>query len=181
MEEELGPFGQLPFLRTYTLTMPCFSLPSGVNRSEVTGQLTEAGHTPTSRFPGLAGQVVRKASPKSSEGLNSVIHGVQAYTHPDGSIFIFKHIGDEFPTYGQVHAADTPASFLNGHVPVPMKGEPNHYTDATPQPVLVIQANIVEGGLLICFAEMHIHGCKRARPSHPSLCKGMQRRGFQSF
>lgn len=77
MEEELGPFGQLPFLRTYTLMMPCFSLPNAVNRSEVMEQLTHAGHMLTSRFPWLAGQVVRKAPLNGSEGTNSGVYGVQ--------------------------------------------------------------------------------------------------------
>lgn len=156
MEEELGPFGQLPFLRMYTLMMPCFSLPNGVDRSKVVGRLTHAGHTLTSRYPWLAGQVVRKAPPNGSEGTNSGIYGIQPYTHPGGSIVTFKRINDGFPTYGQVHAADAPASFLDGHILAPMKGQPDHYTDSTPQPVLVIQADFIEGDLLLCFAGMHM-------------------------
>ena len=156
MEEDLGPFGQLPFLRAYTLMMPCFSLPNGVERSNIVGTLTHAGRTLTSSFPWLGGQVVRKAPAIGSEGTNSGVYGIQPWSHPGGSIVTFKYISDEFPTYGQIHAADAPASLLDGHTLAPMKGVPDHYTDSTPQPVLIIQANFIEGGLLLCFAGMHM-------------------------
>ncbi len=136
--------------------MPCFSLPDGVDRSKIMRQLTHAGHALTSSFPWLAGQVVRKAPPKGSEGINSGTYGIQPYIHPGSSIVTFKHISDGFPTYGQIHAADAPASLLDGHILAPMRGLPDYYTDSTPQPVLIIQANFIEGGLLLCFAGMHM-------------------------
>ena len=156
--EELGPFDQLPFLRTYTLMMLCFSLPPSVDRSELRSRLFRAAQTLTSSFPFLAGQVIREPSTQEGPQAHSGTYQIRPYKRPseNDSVCLVKDVSDTSPGYDQIYEARAPASLLDGHTLAPLKGQPDHYTDSDPQPVLVIQANWVQGGLLLCFAGMHM-------------------------
>ena len=51
--------------------------------------------------------------------------------------------------------ANAPFSMLDGGILCPMKGMGYQYDETTVQPVFIVQANFIDGGLLLCFASMH--------------------------
>ncbi len=152
--EQLGPFDPMAFLRTYTIMMLCFPLDENVDHSKVISILESACQSLTKSIPFLAGQVKHDPD-EPGEQFKSGLYHIVPYEHPNGSILRVKHLLNDFPAYEQISKAKAPSAMLDGGILSPEKGLPDHPTDADTCPVLVVQANFVRGGLLLCFAGMH--------------------------
>lgn len=57
-------------------------------------------------------------------------------------------------SYEEILKADVPFAMLDGDVISPMKGMGYQYKAEIELPV-IMQANFIRGGLLLCFASMH--------------------------
>ncbi|KAI4216664.1 MAG: hypothetical protein LQ351_001153 [Letrouitia transgressa] len=149
--------------------MLCFPLPQNVDHSRVTPTLQQATRRLTEVIPWLGGQVVSQ-----KEAGKSDIYQVVAY---DAPVLRIKHL-DEFPSYEEFRKARAPASILDANITAPMKGFPDSADPSVPKPVLVIQANFLSGGLILCFAGMHNvmdgTGLGQLVKHFATLCRGEQ-------
>ncbi|KAL8761495.1 MAG: hypothetical protein Q9184_002374 [Pyrenodesmia sp. 2 TL-2023] len=131
----------------------CFPLASDIERSKVIQTLQDAATALLKAIPILAGQVVNHKD-ENVQVPNSGTFQVEPYHHPNDSPLRINVL-DDFVSYAQLRDSKAPASLLNGALTAPMKGYPDHYGDSDVTPVIVIRANLIPGGLLLCFAGMH--------------------------
>lgn len=149
----LSVLDQLPFMRTYTQMLLCFPIAADVERSEIIKTLQDAATALLEAIPILAGQVINHKD-ENLQVPSSGTFRVEPYDHPNGSPLRINVL-DDFISYAQLRDSKAPASLLDGALTAPMKGYPDHYGDSDVTPVLVIRANLIPGGLLLCFAGMH--------------------------
>ena len=152
--EQFGPFDQTEFLKTYTIMMISFPLEENVDRSKVVSTLEAACKSLARSIPFLAGQV--KFDPdEPGEHFKSGLFRIVTYGHPNGSLLRIKYLSDDFPSYHEISDAKAPSAMLDGSILSTEKGLPDRPADSDTCPVLVIQANFIHGGLLLCFSGMH--------------------------
>ncbi|KAL8700887.1 MAG: hypothetical protein Q9201_005207 [Fulgogasparrea decipioides] len=149
----LSVLDQLPFMRTFTQMLLCFPVAAASDRSRIVSTLQQATANLLQVIPSLAGQIQNLKDEESSIQSSGTFR-VVPYTHPDGSALRVKYL-DDFPSYDDLRHAKAPASMLDGNILAPMKGFPDHYTDADVTPAFIVQANFIPGGLLLCFSGMH--------------------------
>ena len=150
---ELSVLDQLPFMRTYTQILLCFPLAPYADRTTIVKVLQQATTALAEALPILAGQV-QNHKDGSCQVKSTGTFRVVPYSHPSGSIFTSKVL-DDWHTYRDLSNSKAPASMLDGSVTAPMKGFPDHCTDADVTPVFFVQANFIPGGLILCFSGMH--------------------------
>ena len=150
--EILGPFDQLPCLRTCSQMLLCFPLAEDVLLSDVVACLERSLQAVTTSFPLLGGQVVLESGGDLVQNTSGTLRIVP---YEEGSYIRFKDLAGELLCYDEISNTRAPFSLLSGETLAPMKSLPYHYKGSTGTPVLVVQANFVPGGLLLCFAGMH--------------------------
>lgn len=146
----LGPFGQMPSLSTYTIITLGFSLP---DPSNLEATLSSAANSIVSSFPWLAGQVVVDHSDSHSDGTETPSSGIFkiAEYEPHSGPSKFVHIKDctsLCPSFAELSAARAPTSMIDGSIVSPAYGFGACYPEEVVKPVVVMQANIIVGGLL---------------------------------
>lgn len=152
--EELAIMDQLPFMNFYSQMMVCFPLAGTSDKSEIIADLEKGLQTLTRVFPFLNKQVVREHDTGCTV-TSSGTHKLAPRDNANELLLRVNQLADNFPTYEQLSRSRAPASMLNSSVLAPMKSIPETCDFSSPQPVLVIQANFITGGLLLCFAAMH--------------------------
>lgn len=146
-----GVFGQLCW-DTYTLVILGFRDQPGSTRDQVLSTLDASALRLLEAYPFLAGQVVKRGRTSTNSGTYEII----PYPPHDGKSPVRRKDCTELcPSYDEMLAADAPFAMLDGDVICPMKGMGYAYGEDTELPVLIVQANFVSGGLLLCFACMH--------------------------
>ncbi|KAK5999263.1 O-acetyltransferase epaC [Cladobotryum mycophilum] len=148
---QLGIFGQLCW-DTYTVALLGFTVSQGVTREETVETLDRAALKLLEAFPFLAGQIVRRGRTSTNSGKYEII---PYPPHEGKSPVRHKDCTKLCPSYDRIIKAEAPFALLDGDILCPMKGLGYAYDESTEQPVLIIQANYVKGGLLLCFAGMH--------------------------
>lgn len=149
---ELSPFDQLPFFWTYSEILLLFPLNEGIQTSKVIANLEQGVQALKEHFPFLAGQIVIEKDEACQEPITGTVRIVPYDGEP---MLRVKHLPESFQSYDQLQKSKAPASMLDGQVLAPMKAIPERYDGTTTTPVLIIQANFVTGGLILCFAAMH--------------------------
>ncbi|EJT69933.1 hypothetical protein GGTG_12816 [Gaeumannomyces tritici R3-111a-1] len=151
--------GSLPMLRRYSLISLFFRLAddsTGAQEKVVT-HLQQALASLASAVPWLAGRVVFEGSDATRSGIRHIV------SHR-GTIPLFvKHLGQTtaadhggFPSFAQLQDADFPMAFLDSDVLVPRIAI--SWDSTNPDivaPVLVLQANFVDGGLVLTVCSNH--------------------------
>ncbi|KAI4140334.1 MAG: hypothetical protein L6R39_005841 [Caloplaca ligustica] len=154
----------------------CFPTTPEVDRSDVIISLQHAAAALLETIPILGGQVVNQKD-DNVEVPNSGTFQVVPYRHPDHSALRVKVL-DDFVSYEQLSRSKAPASMLDASVTAPMEGFPHHYGASDVTPVLIVQANFIPGGLLLCFAGMHNcmdgTGLGQVIRMFATLCRGEQ-------
>ena len=149
---ELSPIDQLPFFLTYSEILVLFPLAQDVETSRVIANLEAGVQALKKYFPFLAGQVVLEKDRAIPEPNTGTVRIMPYHGKP---MLRVKHLCDSVPSYETIRKAKAPASMLDGTILAPMKGLPEHYDGTTTTPVLILQANFVREGLILCFAAMH--------------------------
>lgn len=152
--EELAIMDQLPFAHFYSQMIVCFPLAGTTDNSEILAHLEDGLRSLIRVFPFLNKQVVLELD-AGSLVTTSGIHKLAPRDNGDELMLRVNEVAGQFPSYEQISRSRAPASMLNSSVLAPMKSIPDLCDFSAPQPVLVIQANLVNGGLLLCFAAMH--------------------------
>lgn len=142
--------GQLIPRKLYTPICLCFPLQDASSQPQIIDTLTKGLERLSMSFPWLAGQVVSEGLAEGNTGLSKIIPLNKT------SPLIVKDLTDEtaVPSMDALRKANFPCSMLDGTVLTPLKGLPTSYEE-DPAPVFLLQANFINGGLLLTFAGEH--------------------------
>ncbi|KUI69821.1 Trichothecene 3-O-acetyltransferase [Cytospora mali] len=143
--------GQMTFLKTYTHIALGFQPTSSV--AVITRELENAAIRLVETFPWIGGHVIRQGKGPGKTGLAAII------PYPPGeraTPVIVKDATGLCPSMHAIMSAGVPMAVLDGDVLAVRKGLPDGYDETDePAPVLVIQANIIDGGLILAFQGNH--------------------------
>ncbi|KAG9250773.1 transferase family-domain-containing protein [Emericellopsis atlantica] len=146
-----GIFGQLCW-DTYTVLILGFADQPGTTRDDNVATLDKAALKVFDAYPSLAGQVIKTGISDTNSGKYEI---VPYPPHQNKSPVLSKDCTALCPSYAEIAAADAPFAMLDGDVLCPVKGMGYQYELGAELPVFLVQANFVEGGVLLCFASMH--------------------------
>lgn len=148
--------GQLPFLKAYSHLLLCF--PAETHQSadnfeewhqSFISSFKSAAHQLAEEVPWLAGKVI------DDDGVFKVLP-CSLWEYPN-SIVRFKDCRHSAPSYQEIVAARGAIRVLDGSKLAPRPAFPESYpdSDTDPAPVLALQVNLVEGGILVDCAAQH--------------------------
>lgn len=143
--------GQLTSLKLYTHLALGFAVDKEPNL--ILRELHNAAEQLTQAFPFLAGHVIRRGSGPGKTGLATVV------PYPTGerpSLIVVKECQGICPSIASILASGAPMSMLDEETLARRKGGPDQYDESKqPAPVLEIQANVLQGGLILNFQGNH--------------------------
>lgn len=143
--------GQLAFLKTYIVIAYGLRIRDSVDES--IKALESAAEKLIEAFPWVAGHVIYQGSGPGKTGLATIV----PYPPGDRSTpVIVRDISHSSASLDEIMEAGGPMHMLDGEILAERKGLPHNFDESQgPVPVLVIQANIVKGGILLCFQGQH--------------------------
>ena len=145
-----GIFGQMCF-DSYTIVTLGFAIDDS-HQESIVQNLDEASLKVTATFPFVGGQVVIEGRTTTESGLYKIV----PYPPHDGHSLVYrKDCTSLLPPYAEIASTKAPFSKLDGNVLSPMPGFGAILSTDIPWPVLIIQANLISGGLLLTFASEH--------------------------
>lgn len=154
MFKALSPNDQQAQLKTYTQVLICFSLSADTTTSQVVATLERGVQDLVKAIPYLGGEVY-----VDKDKLDPEAYGTTKLIYPCGdgnSILRVNDVRHKLPRYYQISKAKAPFDMLDGSLLTPVNGFPDSYDlSDRPKPVLMVQANFVAGGLLLCVAGLH--------------------------
>lgn len=143
--------GQMGFLKTYIVI--AYGLRTHGSTEECIKSLENAAEQIMEAFPWVAGHVIYQGSGPGKTGLAAVVPYAPGERPTP---VIVKDISDATASLDDIIEAGGPMSMLDGEVLAERKGLPHSYDENQGSaPVWVIQANIIEGGILLCFQGNH--------------------------
>lgn len=147
--------GQLAGLKTYTPLLLCFPILDRTSKNTIIQALDTAARKLTSAFPWLAAKVVHEGRAPGNSGVFKLAP-CSEFSSPNSIVIVKDHYHD-CPQYEDIKKARGPISLLNGKVLGPVIAFPETYeeSESNPARVLAIQANFIEGGLLLVAAAQH--------------------------
>lgn len=144
--------GQMIFLKTYThIALGFRQTVSSV--AVVTAELERAARKLVETFPWIGGHVIRQGKGPGKTGLATIVpHATGQRPTP----VIVKDVTGLCLSLDAILSAGVPMTVLDGDVLAVRKGLPDIYDEEEePAPVFIIQANIIEGGLILAFQGNH--------------------------
>lgn len=156
MSLEQDVIGQLPILKTYNHGTLGFKLDNETPQESVIEALKAAASKLTASFPWLGGAVINKGSGPGNSGLFEPLPWPATATSPHSIVRVKDHT-NILPSFADLVEAGAPCSMIDGKLVAAYPGFPASYQDSpqNPAPVLAIQANFIEGGLLLNFSTQH--------------------------
>ena len=147
--------GQLARLKTYTHLLLCFPIPDELFRNSVIKSLETAALKLISTFQWLTSKVVNEDAGPGNSGVFKL--APCPLFAPPNSIVRVKDCSDACVPYAEIAKARGPFPMLDGKILGPVKAFPEMYeeTESEPAPVIAIQANFIQGGLLLDTATQH--------------------------
>ncbi|MCJ1359985.1 MAG: hypothetical protein MMC33_009988 [Icmadophila ericetorum] len=130
----------------------CFPVSDASLHSAIVNTLTAGLERLSASFPWIAGQVVNEGA---SEGISGVFKIIPLEMIPR---LVVKDYRDDplIPTWNTLREANFPFSMLDESIIAPRKTLPTSDEDASePVQVFLVQANFVNGGLLLTFVGQH--------------------------
>ncbi|KFX98704.1 hypothetical protein V490_02158 [Pseudogymnoascus sp. VKM F-3557] len=148
-------FGQLRLLKSYSHILLCFPVADSSLRESITEALESATVKVTAVFPWLTGKVINEGSGPGNSGLFKIASCPR--WAPPNTILRVKDCSDECPSYAEILKGDGSPQLLDPEILAPCVAFPQSYqeTESDPACVAAIQANFIEGGLLLDFACQH--------------------------
>lgn len=147
--------GQFPILKTYHAVIALFPLKEKTLRDSVVQALEDGIDRLVTQIPWLADQVINEGKTTGSSGVFKLAPWPSS--EPPNKILRVKDCSDLVPIYEEIIKAKGPISLLDGNILCPVPGFPLSYneSDIGPAPVVIVQANFIEGGLLLNFSFQH--------------------------
>lgn len=147
--------GQLSRLKTYTHVLLCFPMPDGISRDCVVKALETAALKLTTAFPWLTSNVINEGSGPGNSGVFKLAP-CSLFAAPNTPVRV-KDCSDVCVSYAEIIQTRGPFPILDGRILGPVKAFPEIYeeSESDPAPVISIQANFIQGGLLLDTAAQH--------------------------
>ncbi|KAK1991666.1 trichothecene 3-O-acetyltransferase [Colletotrichum falcatum] len=152
MDEPLEILGQLPNLNIYTQIAVCFSVEDESSIPSIISTLNNGLERLTAAFPWIAGQVVNEGASGDSTGIFKI------QPHEATPPLVIKDLRDDVssPTMDAMKRAGFPFHMLDESV---VAARPTLPIDPAlagkPQPVFIVQATFIQGGLILTFLGQH--------------------------
>ncbi|KAI9842074.1 MAG: hypothetical protein M1837_007499 [Sclerophora amabilis] len=149
----LDVLGQQPLLKIYTQICFCFSVADASSHSAIISTLKSGLVRLSASFPWLTGQVVNEGSGE----VNSGVFKIRALENLPRLVVKDLRHDPSIPTMDALRRANFPMSMLDETVMAPRKtlpGSPGE-SAAESDPVFLLQANFITGGLLLTFVGQH--------------------------
>ncbi|KAI4289514.1 MAG: hypothetical protein L6R35_001210 [Caloplaca aegaea] len=155
LERYQDSIGQLARLKTYTHVLLCFPIADDSSPDLVIQALQDAASKLTSAFPWLASRVINVGSRSGDSGVFKLAK-CSSFATPN-SVLRVKNCSSVCASYAEILRARGPFRMLEGKILGAVVAFPETYeeSESDPAPVLVIQANLVHGGLLLDAATQH--------------------------
>lgn len=144
-----GLFGQMTF-DSYTIVLFGFALDSD-HYGQACDDLDKACRRLTRAFPFLAGQIICQGRTTTCSGSYSIV----PYPPHAETVVRRKDCTALCKSFDEIVLAKAPFSLLDGEMLCPVTGMGKPMPPDEPQPVFIIQANLIHGGLLLTFASQH--------------------------
>ncbi|KAK7402872.1 hypothetical protein QQX98_011357 [Neonectria punicea] len=153
LDVELDILGQQPLMRIYTQICFCFPVPDPSAYPTVITTLKNGLERLSESFPWMAGQVVNEPTDDGGSG----IFKIKALDKTPR--LVIKDLRDDpgAPTWDGLKSADFPMRMLDENVIAPrttLPGGPG-YDPSDPDPVVLLQANYIDGGLILTINGQH--------------------------
>ena len=152
LSEYQDVIGQLAY-KIYTPLSLCFPLQDASSQSQIIDTLMKALEQLSVSFPWLAGQVIGDGAAEGNTGRPKIIPLDKT------SRLIVKDLTRDAAVQSMdaLRKANFPFSMLDGTVLTSLKGLPTSYgeSEEDPAPVFFVQANFINGGLILSFAGEH--------------------------
>lgn len=150
LSEYQDVLGQLIKVKLYTPICFCFPLEHASSQSRIVDTLNQGLERLSVSFPWLAGQVIGEDIAEGATGLFKIVPLDKT------SRLIVKDLTHDatVPSMDALRKANFPFSMLDGTVLTTLEGLPTSYEE-DPAPVFLVQANFINGGLLLNFAGEH--------------------------
>ena len=154
-EQYADVLGQFPILKTYHNVTALFPLKENTPRDSVVQALQDGIDRLVTKIPWLADQVINEGKTTRSSGIFKLAPWPSSV--PPNKILRVKDRSDLVPKYEHIIKAKGPISLLDENILCPVPGFPLSYneSDIDPAPVVIVQANFIEGGLLLNFSFQH--------------------------
>lgn len=153
LDVKLDILGQQPLLRIYTQISLCFPVPDSSAQSATITTLQKGLERLSEALPWVAGQVVKEPGPEGSSGVFKIKH---LDSTPRLVINDLRN-DPSTPTMEDLRRAGFPMSMFDEDVVAPRRTLPGGpgYDPAGPEPVLLLQVNWIEGGLVLTVNGQH--------------------------
>nr|A0A4V1DXC4.1 RecName: Full=O-acetyltransferase dmxR13; AltName: Full=Dimeric xanthone biosynthesis cluster protein R13 [Cryptosporiopsis sp. 8999]QCL09104.1 DmxR13 [Cryptosporiopsis sp. 8999] len=151
LDGHLDILGQQPLLQMYTQICFAFPVADSSSYSAITKTLADGLERLSASFPWVAGHIVNE---DSGEGNTGVFKIKPLDKSPSLIVKDFRN-DPSFPTMEAIKKAGFPFSMLNEDIIAPRKTLPVRSDTPEISPVLVVQADLITGGLLLVFAGQH--------------------------
>lgn len=148
-------FGQLRLLKSYTQFVFCFPIADDQARQSVVDALHAASLKLAQSFPWLTAKVINEGSGPESSGTFKLAHCEK--WEPPNTFLRVKDRSDACPPYAEIISAKGPIKFFDPAMLCPVVGFPQSYQESEDDPacVLALQANFIDGGLLLNVGAQH--------------------------
>ena len=148
-------FGQLRLLKSYSHLLLCFRITEASSREPIIKALELAVTKLITTFPWLAGKVLHEGSGPGNSGLFKV--APCASWEPPNTILRVKDCSNICPSYAKIIEAGGPVNMFDPNVLAPCVAFPQSYQESESSPAFVsaLQANFIDGGLLLDIATQH--------------------------
>ncbi|GKZ25018.1 hypothetical protein AbraIFM66951_001003 [Aspergillus brasiliensis] len=144
--------GQLPMLQVYTHILLLFSIHEGISRDDIVSDLISAVAMIREKVPWMAGKVINIDKSPGNSGKYVVV----PCPAPDRLIEV-KDVSRALPPYQEIQRLKAPNHLLDSGLLAPTTAFPQRFEDSEEDPsrVIRLQANFVDGGVLIDFVTQH--------------------------
>ncbi|KAI0842744.1 hypothetical protein F5Y06DRAFT_291742 [Hypoxylon sp. FL0890] len=144
---------QFPFLNGYTNLVYGFRLVSDTSRDAIVTAIQAAIAKLTTKIPWLSYQVeVVSRGPGTSDILKLAPWPADS---PANNIVHVKECDELMPSMAQLDSAGAPAWMLDGKILAPWPSLPQYHGIVGPVPVIGLQANFIQGGLILNVSAHH--------------------------
>jgi hypothetical protein len=150
-EFHLDIAGQQPGLSIHTHITLCFSKTNGASQDKIVKTLKNGLELLSHGFPWLAGQVVNEGAREGKTGLYNIVP-----LDPISSLVVRDLRGDMgVPTMDDIRRAIFSVTMIDEKLFALRKTIPTPEERESGSPVLILQATLIEGGLLLTFTGQH--------------------------
>ena len=153
LNDYLDILGQQPLLKIYTQICFCFSVTDASSHSAIIDTLTNGLERLSASFPWLAGKVVNEGSGEGNSGIFKIkpLKNIPRLVVKD-----LRH-DPSISTTDALRRANFPFTMLDETIIAPRKTLPGSSDESASdsEPVFLLQANFITGGLLLTFVGQH--------------------------